>query len=326
MEKRKAKRIGMVLGMIALVLFFFSSEAFPWGWAVHAYIDDHLGKKRGLNNINEIYGGMVPDLFNYMFDNPDYLGYLSYQTHNEFMKVWMEARCGLEKSLAYGFVTHNDVWGADSTAHHSGRTFGQGEGYVIAKAELLKPIVLGALKQLFEQLPLDSPDPDLLDAIALEVSHELVENGIDILMKRIDPMIGHKIVSSALRRSPELPHLVVRAYAADFSDYGDISFRKAAKIITSAEMEFRRSMIFYGHALLQEDVTSVELISEQTANVAKSFLAAYGIEIPAEIDVTPLVKFLTEEAIAVCAGDFASEIAATVGFVNDNLVIEGISY
>ena len=85
-------------------------------------------------------------------------------------------------------------------------------------------------------------------------------------------------------------------------------------------------MIFYGHALLQEDVTSIELISEQTANVAKSFLAAYGIEIPAEIDVTPLVKFLTEEAIAVCAGDFASEITATVGFVNDNLLIEGISY
>jgi len=308
------------------VLFFFSSEAFPWGWAVHAYIDDHLGKKRGLNNINEIYGGMVPDLFNYMFDNPDYLGYLSYQTHNEFMKVWMEARCGLEKSLAYGFVTHNDVWGADSTAHHSGRTFGQGEGYVIAKAELLKPIVLGALEELFEQLPSDPPDPDLLDAIALEVSHELVENGIDILMKRIDPMIGHKIISSALRRSPELPYLLVKAYAADFSDYAGISFHKAAKIITSAEREFRRSMIFYGHALLQDDVTSLELISEQTANVAKGFLAAYGIEIPAEIDVTSLVMFLTQEAIAACADDFVSEITATVGFVNDNLVIEGISY
>ena len=326
MEKRKTKRIGMVIGMVTLMLVFFSSEAFPWGWAVHAYVDDHLGKKRGLNNINEIYGGMVPDVFNYMFDNPDYLGYLSYQTHNEFMKVWREARCGSEKSLAYGFVTHNDAWGADSTAHHSGRTIGQEEGYVTAKAELLKLIVLDVLEQLFEQLPSDPPDPDLLEAIALEVSHELVENGIDILMKGIDPMIGQKIMFSALLRSPELPHLLVRTYAADFSDYADISFHKAAKIIISAEMEFRRSMIFYGQALLQDDVASIELISEQTADVARSFLAANGIEIPPELDVTPLIMFLTQEAIAACADDFASEIMETVGFVNDNLVIEGISY
>ena len=326
MEKRKAKRIGMVLGMVMLMLFFFSSEGFPWGWGVHAYVDNHLGKKKGLSNTNEIYGGMVPDLFNYMFDNPDTLGYLSDQTHKEFMKVWTEARCGLEKSLAYGFVTHNDIWGADSTAHHSGLTFGQGEGYVIAKAELLQPVVLGALQQLFEQLPLTPPDPDLLAAIALEVSHELVENGIDILMKRIDPTIGHKIISSALRRSPELPNLLVKAYAADLSDHAGISFHKAAKMITSAEMQFRRSMIFYGQALLQDDETSIELISEQTVNVAKSFLAAYGIEIPPQVDVTPLVKFLTQEAMAACADDFASEIKATVGFVSDNLAIEGISY
>jgi hypothetical protein len=312
--------------MAALMLVFFSSEALPWGWAVHAYIDDDLGRKRGLSNINEIYGGMVPDLFNYMFANPDYLGYLSYQTHNEFMKVWTEARCGSEKSLAYGFVSHNDVWGADSTAHHSGRTFGQAQGYVIAKAELLKPIVLEVLEQLFEQLSLEPPSPDLLDAIALDVSHELVENGIDILMKRIDPMIGQKIMFSALLRSPELPYLLVRAYAADFSDHAGISFHKAAKIITSAETEFRRSMIFYGQALLQDDATSIELISEQTANVAKSFLAAYGIEIPAEIDVTPFVKFLTQEAMAACADDFAFEVTATVGFVNENLAIEGVSY
>lgn len=326
MEQRKLKKLWIVLGMVVFMFVFFSSEAFPWGWAVHAYIDDHLGKKRGLSNINEIYGGMIPDIFNYMFDDPNTLGYLSYHTHNEFMKVWREARCGLEKSLAYGFVTHNDVWGADSTAHHSGRTFGQRKGYVIAKAEVLKPIVLGALKQLFEQIPSDPPDPVILDAIASEVSHELVENGIDILMKIVDPTIGHKIMASALLRSPELPYLLVRAYAADFSDDADISFHKAAKIITSAETEFRRSMIFYGQALLQDDATSIELISEQTANIAKSFLAAYGIEIPPGLDVTPLIMLLTQEAIAACADDFASEIMATVGFVTDNLVMEGIAY
>ena len=40
--------------------------------------------------------------------------------------------------VAFGFMTHNDVWGADSTAHHDGKTtYSQGTGYVIAKAQEL---------------------------------------------------------------------------------------------------------------------------------------------------------------------------------------------
>ena len=58
----------MGISIVILAVVLFSSEAFPWGWAVHTYIDDHLGTNRGLRNMNEIYGGMAPDVFNYMFD------------------------------------------------------------------------------------------------------------------------------------------------------------------------------------------------------------------------------------------------------------------
>ena len=88
MKTNRAKKELMMLGVIFLMLFFLSTEALPWGAATHAYIEDHLGKKRGLENSNEIYGGMVPDVFNYLFDYPTYLDYLYSRTHDKFLKVW----------------------------------------------------------------------------------------------------------------------------------------------------------------------------------------------------------------------------------------------
>jgi hypothetical protein len=57
-EEMKASRMKiqlMRLGAIFLALSFLSLEAFSWGAATHAYIEDQLGKKRGLENSNEIY-------------------------------------------------------------------------------------------------------------------------------------------------------------------------------------------------------------------------------------------------------------------------------
>lgn len=56
---------------IAVVVILFSAltvtQAFGWGSAVHAYIDDHLGRKGPVRNLNEIYGAMAPDVFNSFF-------------------------------------------------------------------------------------------------------------------------------------------------------------------------------------------------------------------------------------------------------------------
>lgn len=307
----------ITIGIILLALVTFSSDAFSWGSATHAYIDDHLGKKGVVKNANEIYGGMAPDVFNYMFDNPDYLGYLYYQTHNEFMNVWDASRSETGKALAYGFVSHNDIWGADSTAHHSGVTFGSSEGYIIAKAYIL----MGILEQVPEYQALGLPEP-----VALEVSHNFVEAGVDILMKRIEPAIGQRVVSSALLRSPEFPFLFVKAYAGDFSEYAGISYLEAVKIITSAEREFRKTTILYGKALSQDEETALQLISEQTAELSEDFLAAYGITLPEGTDLTPLITFAIEQSIAICAHDFAAEITATINFVDQQLKLHGIDY
>lgn len=315
----KIKRIGkpiVVLGIIFFTLAMFSSNAFPWGYATHAYIDDHIGKTKSSKNINEIYGGMAPDMFNYMFESP-YLQDFYIATHYDFMKIWDTSKSSLEKALAYGFVSHNDMWGVDYTAHHSGITYGQTEGYVIAKSYILK--------QILEQVP-EYQALLLPDTVALEISHNLIESGVDILMKRSDPLIGEKIVSSAIYRNPQFPDFLVEEYAEDFSTIAGISYPEAVNLIKTTEKEFRKTMILYGQALNQDETTSIQLISEQTADLAEGFLVAYGITLPEGTDLTPLITFAIQQSIEMCADDFADEIEATIYQVDQQLKANGINY
>jgi len=309
----------MLFGMVTLVLVFFSSEAFPWGFATHAYINDHLGKRRGWGNTNEIYGGMAPDVFNYLFDFPEYMTSLTEETHANFMKVWEAARWGVQKSLAYGFVAHSV---SDFTAH-------QENGYAMVKAkellnmdlppELADPINM--LKQLVED-----------ERILIEMFHIVVENAVDILIKRNDDhLIGKKITAAALSRSPQLPRLLVRAYAADFAanpDF-DISPFEASAFIRFAEKEFRKSIVFYGLIFKQDEPTAIRLISEQTADAGIAYLSLYGIDLSSlfqdEEDLIQLIVALTNVAISIC-GDYQSIIDDTINFVDQWLEANDVCY
>ena len=316
MKTNRIKKQFVTLGVMLLMLLSLSLEAFAWSAATHAYIEDHLGKKRGLDNSNEIYGGIIPDVFDYLFDFPYYLGYLYGETHNEFLKVWNVSRWELERSLAYGFVGHNDVWGADFTAHHLCQTCGTGEGYAISKA-----------RQLLTIAPLP-PELGIPDEVAIEILHEIVENSVDILVaEKIDPLIGKKIVTSAILRSPQFPLLLVKAYAKDLALYAGISYPEAVQLITTAEKEFRKAMILYGQVLTQDETTAIQLISEQTADIAASFLALYGIQLPIpNEEITQMVIGYTTLAISICENDYQQEIEATIHFVDHQLKGHGITY
>jgi hypothetical protein len=316
MKTNGMKKELIMLGVIFVMVLSLSTEAFSWSAATHAYIEDHLGKKRGLDNGNEIYGGMVPDVFNYLFDYPAYLGYLYNETHNEFLKVWNASSGGLERSLAYGFVGHNDVWGADFTAHHRCQTCGTEEGYAVAKARDLLAIA---------PLPLELGIPE---DIAIEIFHEIVENSVDILVsKKTDPLIGKKIAASAIHRSPQFPLVLVKAYAKDLASYAGTSHLEAARLITSAEKEFRKNLILYGQVLTQDKGTAIRLISEQTADLAEAFLSLYGIQLslPKEEIIQMVIEYTTL-AISICENDYQQEIEATIHFVDRQLKGHGITY
>jgi hypothetical protein len=311
------KKTVIAFSVVVLALFAYVSDAFSWSAATHTYIDDRLNRRGGLNNLDEIYGGIAPDVFNYLFDYPAYLGYLYYETHNDFVAPWEEAKSRRAKAFAYGFVSHNDVWGADYTAHHSGITFGQEEGYVITKARTLLEI----LEEVPEFNSLGMPDE-----VKLEIAHEIVENGVDILVKRLDPGVGQKVATSAARRSPEFPLLLVRAYAPGFSEYAGISYAEAAGLITSAEREFRRNMVLYGYVLMQDEGTAVMLLSEEMASLAVSYLSVYGITLPEGVDLVPLIEFAVGQAMELCETDYAWEIQATIDHVDGELRARGIYY
>ena len=316
MKTKRMKKELMMLGMTFFMLLSLSTQAFSWSAATHAYIEDHLGKKRGLDNGNEIYGGMIPDVFNYLFNYPAYLDYLYGQTHNDFLKVWNASRWGFEKSLAYGFAGHNDAWGADSTAHHRCQTCGTEEGYAVAKARDLLAIA---------PLP---PELEIPEEVAIEIFHEIVENSVDILVsKKTDPLIGKKIAASAILRSPQFPLVLVKAYAKDLASYAGTNYLEAARLITSAEKEFRKSLILYGQVLMQDEATAIQLISEQTADTAVDFLGLYGIQLSVpKAQIVEMVIAYMKLAISICEYDYQNEITATIHFVDRQLKGHEITY
>ncbi|HEX9020344.1 MAG TPA: hypothetical protein VF903_03690 [Nitrospirota bacterium] len=317
------KRIVLSVSTIFCAVFFFAQAAFPWGWAVHAYIDEQFSTKWQIRNTNLLYGGLAPDIFNYQFNAPAL--YMHDQTHNDFMKVWDAAQSIPGKSLAFGFVSHNEVWGIDYTAHRAGITFGQpgtipghpeAGGYVVAKAYILK----GILEQIPQFAALQLPEP-----VALQVSHELVEYGIDILMKQIDPMIGARISAAALPPDPDFPMLLEKAYADQLAAQFGMTRAEATQFLSSAQRTFQQAMIVYGQVLMQDDATAVLLISQRLAELATAFLAANGLTLPPGADMTPLLQYGIMQSMAICAPDFAAEVFATSHFVDQQLAAHGIT-
>jgi hypothetical protein len=313
MAQHGRKPLGL-LGVLLLTSLLIAPEASPWGSAVHAYIDDHLGADRPVRNANEIYGGMAPDVFNYMFEHPDRLQFLYGQTHNNFLRLWDVAHRPFGRSVALGFVSHNDLWGADSTAHHQCARCTAPYGYVIAKAQEM--VSLAPLSGL-----------GIPDAVALEVHHNVVESAVDLLIRRQDPHLGQKITAGALLRSPEFPLILAEAYARDFSGQFGLTRAEAVTAIVGEETKFRRTMIQYGQVLMQNDETAMQLVAEQLADQATTYLGSFGVTLPLEpSEVVELAKQLLGVALWLCEPDYAQEIHATIHAVDHALQTHGIRY
>jgi hypothetical protein len=303
--RKKIFTIGWAVVMLVAITV---SNGFCWGSAVHAYIGDELGVRMGVKNFDEIYGAMAPDVFNYTF--AAYYPFLYTQTHYYDFNTKEVAYGPFQNALAYGYASHNGVWGADFTAHHSGITYGQGQGYVVAKAKELMPILGYALAQ---------NGITLSDDVLLEVCHNLTEASIDILMKRVDPNIGIKITEAAILRAPAFPSMLVRAYGENLAAHAGMTPNEAAKTIIAAENNFRRITVLYGVALTKPEAQAAQLLAENFASMASDFMAMMGVTLPDGVDLTPLAAFGIQQGIALCTGDFRTELKATLKTVEKNM-------
>jgi hypothetical protein len=327
MEWKLTKKAFITLGLIFVLFVMIPSAAFSWNQATHAYISERLGARVGHDNLSEMWGSVGPDLLNFIFDSDVCPGWISDQTHGTysetFMKVWNAASTKSEKPLAYGFLTHNQSWGADFTAHVSGRTFGQEEGYIITKAKLLLTTPCPAnhdqtFGDAFASFGMD-PDEGLL------VAHLISEYAIDIMLRNdVDPLIGRKLATAARDVTKRFPALLTKAFAKDYADQcfgGDAS--AAADVLTAAEKEHRKNMIFLGQAISQSKPVAVQLLAEQVVGVLSDFLG--GPLLVPEAQAVEIVNAAIYSSMDLC-NDYREEIDATIEFVGKNLEDQGITY
>ncbi len=302
---------------VLIVLSATAANLLAWGPGVHAYIADQLGKKAGWKNVDEMYGAMAPDVVNYMFDSP-YLPQMYYATHFDFERLWEQARTTKERTLAHGFVMHNNAWAADYSAHTASLSLpDHDKGYVIQKAELLASILEADPNYAALGIPHE---------ITVEICHNMIENSVELLMAQVDRNLGKKVVQATRERSSVFPDLLARAYAPEFAAFFGNSEEQAANALLGAEMVFRQITMSQGYMLQQDLPVALDQMAELNAELAEAFLAQYGVVLPPGFDTKGLIADLIAAGIMLCQDDFAEEIAATVKTVGDNMVQYGHRY
>jgi hypothetical protein len=324
----------LVLGLVFSGILAFTSAAFPWGLAGHAYIADRLKTQAGIRNLNEIYGSMVLDFLNTRFDLPVYdQGGLYEQLHfTSFMSVWENAKTRMEQSGAAGFLSHNNLWGADCIAHGGGVCLDNPyEGYIINKAtdlDNLLPYDLGvqSVPPIQEVLITLGFDEDTANGLAPELYHSFVEAALDIVTaQRRESAIGEKITQSAIHRNPRLPGLLAEAFAEGFAPFLDVTTDEAKKIIRDAEKDFRMEMIAFGQILSEDLDTAVSLNAEILADQAEGYLGI-AIPLPKEDVVALISGYLWVVIKDPAFSDYSKAITSTIQFVQEQLQDRGIVY
>lgn len=278
----------------ALVLSASATLLPAWGPGSHAYVAHRL-RGTGPHQGERLYGAIAPD-FN-LLRSISTADPLFRATHYQPLRPWEEARSPQERALAWGFATHNEAWGADRTAHIASLTLPDtGRGYVIHKAAALQEMLLDQVAAAGQHA--------FLPLITLENCHFILEYGLDLLARRLDPELGDKVLASAALCGAAMGALVARAYARGDPEGG--------AALAAMEGLWRTFMVRYGHLLT--------LPEDQALPLMAGFLVDLGVELQILPSLAPDLRPTLEELIelgladtlALCAPDFGLEIDATI--------------
>ena len=313
-KEGKMKRTIAAVIMVALGTAVFVVPALSWEKGTHLYIADKLKRQGRINpmNLDEMYGAMAPDIFNYVFDLPTaQYDYLYDQTHHYYYNMWRAVKWGYEKPLAFGFVSHNDTWGADYTAHHKALTVpaDPGDGYVIFKAKLLLSMI--DWDALAIKIGATVP-PE----VQLELCHNIVEAAGDIVLKRFYPQLGKNLVAAGNRSDKRFRNLFLKAYLPGLITAFSMSEDAAKTLLLNGEAAFRTyQVIMYGVLFQQDEATVIAGIADQFGDLVSGYLLSKGITIPAGTDLTTEILAALQGAIYICQSDYMIEVDATVNYL-----------
>jgi hypothetical protein len=304
------KKLTIVLALLLVAALAPASPAFGWGSATHAYVGHELRTQAGPVDLDEIYGSMAPDLFNFLFASPDYpllqplVPYLYGLTHGDGAAVRGALRHGWEKAGLYGFLGHSELRGSDLTAHVASLTLDPAEGYIITKALALNEIMMTV--PAYAALGLS-------DAASLEVCHNLVESAGDLLIAGAAPKVGTWMTASTRRPAQPLRGLLLRAWTPGLVAHG-LTQQQAAALIVGWEGWFRNRMASYGVLMQQPPAAAFAGVVQDFAALAQAYLASLGVVLPPGTDLSPLIAFGVDQAMDLCAGDYLEEVDETVEF------------
>jgi hypothetical protein len=325
--ERTMKKLFALFLAGSLIAVLLPAQAFAWGFASHAYVADELLKRWEqedflVRNLNEIYASMSPDLVNFAFDLGEFGLFVQDILHEDIQFVVDEEDLidahWKEQGLAYGFASHNDLWGADFTAHHSGRTYGQDVGWVIQKSIYMNSILqspnpygLPPIQDVLVYLGMTGD----LNALALDLYHYFVEFSSDVLVAGIDPMIGPKIIMSVAQQETTdgMVTLLMDAYEEDIPP----------DVFIFAEPEFRYMLAAFGGILTLDE----ELALTETAGLLTGFAPAFlGVVLTEQQmdDLELLINGYLILAANLCRDDLGVELDATIKYVEKALKDHGI--
>jgi hypothetical protein len=291
----------VVILPLLLALSFAPAVALAWGSATHAYL-----AKRALGGNADgtlLYGAAAPDIFETSGETSSY-GAASGQTHYSPMKLLLWAGPQGLGPFALGFISHNNVRGADYYAHRRGTT--TRDGYVIAKSLRLKTAMQDALATILARAGI--PAASLIASqFAGDFAHSVVETAIDVLVcQRDDPGIAAEFLSGATNRPPAVPLLLARSFGFAIAEKTGMPRHDVDDLIVASEEAFRRSIIGYAEALSAEEADAVRGLAEQGAEIINAVaLGKIGQHIGVTADdLIPLVYL----AMAEVEGDYRTEL------------------
>jgi hypothetical protein len=304
---------------VALVLAL-AAPAYPWAYATQAYFAERLGERQGELDFQEMYGSMLPDQYNLIFD--PYGVYLAALTHGDPQDVVDTAWDCETQSAAYGFASHNEAWGADFTAHTSGNT-SPGIGYAVLKGAELAPALVPTLTQILVDAGAPPPVAEgTATAIAPYLSHLLVEEAVDWLVrKELRPSIGTRVMNAALLRSAEVPALLSAAFAQKLVDAFGMTPEQAAMTLAAIEAQYRAMMLTYGRAFLGSTERVMDFLALQGVTVGELILDA-PTDLPVEI--SPEQAEFTRLAVDMVLPTYRGELAGTLDYLRGETESRGV--
>jgi hypothetical protein len=307
---------------LLVVAILSAQSAFAWAPGTHAYIATHMKGIAGANQYNLMYAAVVPDI-NQMMSTDQNSKYF-YATHYDPQDLWaVQNNTAAQHELAFGYVTHNEAFGADHFAHIFSHQYpdytnpyqsvypGQ-DGYVWQKADQLCTV----MKQEFKGDPL--AQALLAGPAGLMNCHFIVEYGMDIVLKWTkDPLLGKKLMASvALHDSQQMATLLVTGYPDIGTEFivpkpelgGYSPYQAWAGTVMAYAVALDKPMgIDQGKDLYE--------VSFFLSNLALQML---GMNVPVEM-IQPLIYAGLIDSILLTKSDYPKELTATIGELNGKL-------